>query len=384
MAFSNPLANHLMLSYNMPPYTTSLSCHGLFIPATFLNAHLFFCSMSRRSRRKKMKMLQQQAVAAGESVPPEERRETEGHEHQDAKKYPKIIRFYDRYYKELLIIPVLLLLIAIAQISIQTYTTGDFIQKGISLKGGITVTIPTEKALDKDLLMASLTKEFPKIDLTIRDLQSAGTIVGLVVEADLQDSNDIDRALAIIQQDTGIDKSIYGLETIQPSLGASFFREAFIAMIVAFAFMAIVVFLAFRTFVPSFAAVFSVFSDITITIATLNVLDIKVSTAGIAALLMLIGYSVDTDILLSTRVLKRTEGSLFDRILSSIKTGMTMVGTTLAAVIIAIIFTESETLRQIMLIILIGLIADIFNTWIQNAGILRWYVEHRERKHGKV
>jgi preprotein translocase subunit SecF len=61
-----------------------------------------------------------------------------------------------------------------------------------------------------------------------------------------------------------------------------------------------------------------------------------------------------------------------------------MVGTTLAAVIIAIIFTESETLRQIMLIILIGLIADIFNTWIQNAGILRWYVEHRERKHGKV
>ena len=42
---------------------------------------------------------------------------------------------------------------------------------------------------------------------------------------------------------------------------------------------------------------------------------------------------------------------------------------------VALIFTQSEVIRQIMTILLIGLVVDIINTWIQNAGLLLWYVE---------
>ena len=54
------------------------------------------------------------------------------------------LRFYDKNYKKLLIIPIVIFLLAILQISIQA-TTGDFINKDISLKGGITSFIPTER-----------------------------------------------------------------------------------------------------------------------------------------------------------------------------------------------------------------------------------------------
>jgi len=107
---------------------------------------------------------------------------------------------------------------------------------------------------------------------------------------------------------------------------------------------------------------------------------IKLGTAGIVAFLLLIGYSVDTDILLTVRVLKRKEGHYMDRIFSSIKTGLTMNLTTLAAVIVALIISQSEIITQIMTILLIGLIVDSINTWIQNVGILRLYMEHKEKK----
>jgi preprotein translocase subunit SecF len=95
---------------------------------------------------------------------------------------------------------------------------------------------------------------------------------------------------------------------------------------------------------------------------------------------MLIGYSVDTDILLSTRVLKRKEGTINERILSAMSTGFMMNITTLVAVSIALIFSQSQILTQIMTILFIGLIFDMLNTWIQNVGILKLYLDKGGKK----
>ena len=92
---------------------------------------------------------------------------------------------------------------------------------------------------------------------------------------------------------------------------------------------------------------------------------------------MLVGYSVDTDILLTARVLKRKEGSVIDCMFDAMKTGMTMTLTTIAAAVVALIFSKSEVLSQIMMILLFGLIADIINTWIQNTGLLMIYLEKK-------
>ena len=144
--------------------------------------------------------------------------------------------------------------------------------------------------------------------------------------------------------------------------------------------MGIVVFLYFRTPIPSLAVILAAFSDIVVTVAVVNIMGMKISTAGIAAFLMLIGYSVDTDILLTTRVLKRKEGTEMDRVIGAFKTGIMMTLTALIAVTAALIFTDSEIIRQIMVILFIGLLADIINTWIQNVGILRLYLERKHKK----
>ncbi|MCK5107220.1 MAG: protein translocase subunit SecF, partial [Nanoarchaeota archaeon] len=118
---------------------------------------------------------------------------------------------------------------------------------------------------------------------------------------------------------------------------------------------------------------------IVITLAIIDLMGLRLSTAGIAAFLMLIGYSVDTDILLTTRLVKRTEGTVFERLMGAMSTGLTMSATTIAVVTLALIFSQSDTIRQIMIILLIGLIVDLINTWIQNVGILRIYLARKQK-----
>jgi len=112
-------------------------------------------------------------------------------------------------------------------------------------------------------------------------------------------------------------------------------------------------------------------------LALVDYLGIKLSAAGIAAFLMLVGYSVDTDILLTTRVLKIKEGSLNQRIFGSFKTGIFMTTTALVAVLPAFLLLTSlpDSFRQIFIILSFGLLADIMNTWLTNVSIIKWYCE---------
>ena len=278
----------------------------------------------------------------------------------------------------------LILFLSLVQIAYQVYSTGDFIKRDVSLKGGVTITIPLGKDGDINQLQKHIASQFPKNDVAVRTLKSSGAVVGVIVEADIDgnDKSQINKLLSSIEDSLKIDlsKINYGIEVIGSSLGASFFKESLIALVIAFVFMGLVVLIYFRTFTPSIAIIIAAFSDMVFALAVINLMNIRVGTAGIAAFLMLIGYSVDTDILLSVRVLKRKEGTVMDRIISSIKTGMTETMTAMVAVLVAMFVTQSEVIRQIMIILFIGLIADIFNTWIQNVGLLRMYVERKAKK----
>jgi preprotein translocase subunit SecF len=90
---------------------------------------------------------------------------------------------------------------------------------------------------------------------------------------------------------------------------------------------------------------------------------------------MLIGYSVDTDIMLTTRILKRKDGTLNKRIVGAFKTGLTMTLTSFCAMSVALIIVSSfsVTLTQIFTILVMGLGFDLLNTWITNVSILKWY-----------
>jgi len=295
--------------------------------------------------------------------------------------------FYNKYYKQLLIIPFLMLFLAFVVLGVQFAQTGSFVNKGISLSGGTSITLTSDmtnlSAIDVPALEKALRQKFPDVDIATRVQRQISDIVAIEIEVDITNQTQLKtfkEGVVPLIANISLEDLSQNVRTSGSTLGSAFFKQIIQAMIVAFILMGIVIFIQFKVPVPSFAVMLAAFSDIVVTLAVVDLMGMKLSTAGIAAFLMLIGYSVDTDVLLSTRVLKNKEGSVYHRVISALKTGLTMNITTLAAVSIALIFSQSEVISQIMTIIFIGLIADMINTWLQNAGILRRYAEKKERE----
>lgn len=288
-------------------------------------------------------------------------------------------RIYDKDYKKLLLIPLALYLILFGILGYNYINTGEFFEKDVSLTGGTSVTITTQEQIDILELEQSLSKEL-NTDVSVRVLTQGGRQTAIVIDATLGEERSQELVDAIESRIGKLDKEDYSVQVMGSALGGSFFREAFLVIIISFVFMAITVLIYFRVWVPSFFVILSVLGDIIGPFVILVAMDVKLSTAGIAAFLMLIGYSVDTDILLTTRVLRGREESIFKRTLGALKTGITISLTLFAAAFVGFLFSQSEVIKQIMLILFVGALFDIINTWITNAAILRWYMEAKHTK----
>jgi preprotein translocase subunit SecF len=292
----------------------------------------------------------------------------------------KFLHIYDKKYKLLLLIPLIMFILAIAQIGYQTATTGDFIKKGVSLSGGMSLTIETDSDVSFKDLQSFLNNKFPNQDISVRELTVSGIKQGFIVESTFTDYPEL---ISATKEKIGeVNDNQITKEIMGSTFGDQFFKQILLALLVSFIFMGISVAIYFRSFGPTMAVILSCLFDLVVTAAIFNLLGFRLSTAGFAAFLMLIGYSVDTDILLSTKMVKGT-GSYLERVGQAFHTGMVMIMTGVVAVFVGMMLTPSDVIKQILTIIFIGLLVDIISTWIQNAGILRWYMEYTHKGSAK-
>ena len=282
----------------------------------------------------------------------------------------------------MLIIPAIVIIIAVAILLTSYSQTGSFFKKDISLSGGVSIIAVTSFS-DEVGLEAELVHSFPDSDVSVRSVTQLGKSTGVVVEAAMQSEKDVAALMDFVSNKIGVDKKEFTVQKVGASLGSSFFNQLVRGMIFAFVFLALTVFVYFKLisgkwlWLPGMFVVWTALVEILCTLAVVTVSGMHVSAAGLAAFLMLVGYSVDTDILLTVRALKGTEARLNERVRSAVRTGVLMSLTAFGAVIAGYFFAEAETIKQIMFILSAGMIFDIIHTWLTNAGLLKWYLEKK-------
>ena len=282
-------------------------------------------------------------------------------------------KWYDKHYKLLFLLPVILLVFSLFYISFFYVQNKDLMHKDVTLTGGTTITVYAENSPEEIEKFLSV----EGVDASVRSLADLRT--GKQIAFSVESAIEADRLRHVIEKNLGynLTEENSSIEFTGSALSESFYNELMMALIIAFFLMAIVVFIIFRTTIPSLAVIFAAFSDIVITLAIIDFFGIRLSTAGIAAFLMLIGYSVDTDIMLTTRLLKRKESFLLERMKEALRTGLTMTITSIAAVFSAYLIIVSPVLKQLFLILTIGLCIDLITTWLGNASLLKWYCDKK-------
>jgi preprotein translocase subunit SecF len=269
---------------------------------------------------------------------------------------------YDEYSnRQLAAVPLAVLAVALLIILGAYVLTGTPVDLGIEFTGGTELRFDAGGASD-----AEVRETFSEVE--IENLRSVGNERELVVGPEVDSER-----LETLAEDAGYD--VLSIESRSANFGADAQQQAIIGLTIAFVGMSVLVALIFRTFVPSLAIVASAFSDIAIPIALMNVLGIDLTLGAVAALLMLIGYSVDSDILLNNHVLRR-HGGFYESSYRAMRTGVSMTLTSISAMttmaIVAWLF-GIELMFDIALILVFGLSADLLNTYMLNMSLLRWY-----------
>jgi len=278
--------------------------------------------------------------------------------------------------RQIMLIPIAIIAIALISLGVTYLSTGSPVHLGIEFTGGTLVTVP---ATDSEDVVAAQFAGYP-----LADIRNVGSRYMLQF-GPMSDSEYSQLAKLINSKyDNNAEIRYMG-----PIYSKELQAQAIRYIPLSFLLMAIVVFLVFREPIVSLLVVISALADILTAAASMNITGVQLSLGTVAALLMLIGYSVDTDILLSMRVLKR-KGTVEEKIVGAMGTGFMMTGTTIAAVLSLIIvsnflyliipsFSRMDVIADISTVLIFGLAADVFNTWITNAQGLRWYM-NRPRK----
>lgn len=271
-------------------------------------------------------------------------------------------------YKPLIAIPVIITIIAVAILAI------NGLDQGIELKGGTIADLQLQQPIDESQLEDIISEGLRTNEVDVISNSPTQATVEISGEANYE----------TLQNTLNGTATILSFRSLGAVLSAEALTQVYWALGFAFLFMAITVFIIFRSFVPSIAVILAALSDIIIAAGGMSLFGIPLSLASVGALLLLIGYSVDTDVLLTTRVLKRREGTITERAIDAMKTGLTMAITSIGAmitlyVVVMIFIPSAQVLADIAAVLIIGLAADILVTWLMNLGILRLYMEGGRR-----
>ncbi len=280
---------------------------------------------------------------------------------------PSIFTFVDKHWKKVMWLPLIALALSVILLANTAVHTGFILERDVELTGGKQISVNVKSA-DVQLVEAAIPNS--KVLLT----SGITKTLQVSIPYSANEAEAVDRLRGIVAFD-----GEPSIRVIGPVLGEIFFQQALLAFVAAFILMSIVVFAIFRSPVPSGIVILSVIVDIVVTLGIMNLFSIELSLPVLAAILTLIGYSVDTDILLTTNMLRSRDMAMLERITNGMKTGLVMTAATLAALSALYLITGSLVLQRIALVLIIGLAVDVFTTWFTNVGILRLYMERKGR-----
>ena len=261
-----------------------------------------------------------------------------------------------------------------------------FVIQGVPLSmdfaGGTYLNISIENTED---LPSVATVEEALQDLLGAEVRAHQTDDGLTIETSAyltenQVENQVKPALSAYGVDGEYKTQRMG--SVITSLYAEQAKQAIIGAAIA---MAIIIFIAIRHFTSVGGILLVVGLDVLGVFGGMALLRIPLSFGSVTGILLLIGYAVDTNILLSTKVLKRVGDAPRERAAEGMRTGIMMSGTSVAALLAINLILSPPLLKELSGVLIIGILVDMANTWLLNSGILLWHAERQQRRyHGRI
>ena len=282
------------------------------------------------------------------------------------------------------IISAVLILAGIASMFIQGF------KMDIDFAGGIECTVNVGAVVDntKSGEIAKIVKEATGVDATVLKAGDDGKSAIIKISAELTTEKELAMKDALVKN-LGIEKdAITNFEVVSPTVGKEMQTSAILAVIIAVALMLVYISLRFE-FLSGCAAVVALIHDVLIMLGFYSMFQIPVNTTFIAAILTILGYSINATIVLFDRVrenqrLQRKElfvntvnTSVWQTMTRSLNTSITTLIT-----LIVLFFVGVDSIKEFALPITVGVVAGFYSSVFVSGNI--WVEFKKLAKHKNV
>ena len=261
---------------------------------------------------------------------------------------------------------------------------------GVDFQGGALMQVRFDSPVEIDRIR-DLLREGGAPDSQIQELRGSGgagfdvliQVEQSIVEEDLGRGREL--ITEALNSGFGGEFEILNSESVGPKVGSDLRRQAVFATLYALA--GILIYIAFRfEWIYGAAAVFAVFHDTLITLGFFSVFDKEINLTVIAALLTLVGYSVNDTIVVFDRVrenLRLSRRMNFESILNrsinqTLSRTILTSGLTLVAAL-AMYFFGGEVINNFAFALVIGVLIGTYSSIAVAAPMVLIYDEYKLR-----
>ena len=238
---------------------------------------------------------------------------------------------------------------------------------GIDFKGGTLIEIKK----DENLSIAEIRNQLSELNIGDIQIQTFGSddiiLIGIENSTNLDANADMS-SIELIRSSLGNDVIIQRTEIVGPKVSSELIQKGIIAIIIAVFLMLFYIWIRFE-WQFSIGAVTALIHDVMITMGIFSFLQIEFNLSIIAALLTIIGYSMNDTVVVYDRIRenlrKYKQMNIFDLINQSLnetmsRTLLTSVTTLLA--LFSLYFLGGEVLKGFTLAMIIGVFIGTYSS----------------------
>ena len=264
--------------------------------------------------------------------------------------------------KPALIFSGLLLLVSLVSIGVRG------LDYGIDFTGGTLIEVGYPQSADlvqvrSDLAVAGFPEAVVQYFGTTRDV-----LVRLAPRDDLSKAELSSDVLRVLKQNGGDEMQLRRVEFVGPQVGEELTEQGGLAMLIALGAILVYVTLRFQ-WKFSLGAVAALFHDVIITIGFFSVLGLEFNLTVLAAVLAVIGYSLNDTIVVFDRVRenfrtmrKRTPVQIFNASLNQTLSRTLITSLTTLLVLAALFFLGGSLIHEFAIALIVGVIVGTYSS----------------------
>ena len=279
---------------------------------------------------------------------------------------------FTNFYSKLNIVSILLIILSIIAITFKG------LNLGVDFKGGTLIELRTDNS---QINISDIRQSFLRMDLGDVSVQKFGSENDYLVkieQTETQDNNFIKKINQKISNDLGSEINFRRVENVGPKVSRELIKSAIIAISLSMTAMLIYIWFRFE-WQFSLASIIALIHDVLITIGIFSILSYEINLSIIAALLTIVGYSLNDTVVIFDRIREnlRKYSKITIQEISNISTNETLARTIITSfttllALFSIFFFGGEILKGFSFAMIIGVIIGTYSSIFVATPILNY------------